>query len=224
MFNLAHIPDGVSDADAVCVTDTLTSGSSGPESARLPLGATVVILGQGHIGLAATMTARLLGARLVVTVKARPGGEATSLAVGADHALNLTEHDVEAEIARLTGGVGVDCAIEASGVLDSFPRAVAVTREGGTIVVLSSLAGDEDATLGIPLRHWGWGLADKTILGTFQRAGSERVTRLLGLVATGRLRPGALPSRTYDLSDIGAALEAVAKRDPDVVKPYLTFS
>ncbi|WPB89265.1 alcohol dehydrogenase catalytic domain-containing protein [Streptomyces malaysiensis] len=221
--NLVPIPDGVTDAAAVCVPDTIASGSTGPEAARFPLGGTVVVFGQGHIGLAATMAARALGVGLVVTVKARPGGEALAQTVGADRALNLAEHDVETEIRQLTAGAGADCAVEASGVAESFARAVAVTRLGGVITVLSSYSGPDDASLSIPLARWGWGIGDKTILSTFQRSGSERLGRLLRLVETGRLDPTPLVTRRYVFDDSERALADLAAREPGHIKPLITF-
>ncbi|MFG2732342.1 alcohol dehydrogenase catalytic domain-containing protein [Streptomyces canus] len=222
-YNLAAIPDAVSDEAAVCVPDTLASGSTGPEAARIPFGGTVVVFGQGHIGLAATMAARVLGAGLVITVKARAGGEELAKRVGADHALNLTEHDIEAEIGRLTAGAGADCAVEASGVVDSFPRAVAVTREGGVVAVLSSYTGPGDAALRIPLAEWGWGVGDKTVLSTFQRCGSERMERLLRLVETGRLDPTVLLTRRYHFDDVERAFADMAARPAGHIKPLITF-
>jgi threonine dehydrogenase-like Zn-dependent dehydrogenase len=219
--NLVAIPDDVDDAAAVCVTDTIASGSTGPECANFPLGATVVIFGQGHIGLAATMTARTLGAGLVITVKARPGGEELARQVGADIALNLTDFDVPDEIARLTGGLGADCVIEATGVISSFSTAVSVTRLGGTTVVLSSYEGGPDASLAIPLASWGAGVGDQRILSTFQRSGSERLGRLLGLVGKGRLDPSPLMGRTYTFDEAVTAIEDVAARR--VIKPLITY-
>jgi threonine dehydrogenase-like Zn-dependent dehydrogenase len=222
-YNLAAIPDDVSDAAAVCVTDTIASGSTGPEAAQFPFGGVVVILGQGHIGLAATMTARVLGAGLVITVKARPGGEELAKKLGADICLNLAEHDVEHVVRKLTAGVGVDCAVEASGVQSSFPTAVAMTREGGTIAVLSSYSGPDDSALSLPLAHWGWGIGDKTILSTFQRCGGERLSRLLRLVETSRLDPSPLLTQAYPFEDVEQALADVAERRPGHVKPLITF-
>ena len=221
--NLVPIPDGVTDAAALCVPDTIASGSTGPEAARFPMGGAVVIFGQGHVGLAATMTARAMGAGLIVTVKARPGGESLAKTVGAHHALNLAEHDIEAEIRQLTSGTGADCAVEASGVRESFPRAVAVTRLGGVIAVLSSYSGPDDASLSVPLAQWGWGIGDKTILSTFQRSGSERLGRLLRLVETGRLDPTPLLTRHYAFDDVERALTEVTAREPGHIKPLITF-
>ena len=222
-YNLVRIPDSVSDAAALCITDTIASGSTGVEAARVPLGGTVVVFGQGHIGLAATATARLQGAGLVVSVKASPGGEDIARTMGADVTLNLAQHDVEKEILALTNGDGADVVIEATGVRSSFPRAVAVTRHGGVIAVLSSYSGPPDATLDIPLADWGWGIGDKTILSTFQRCGGERMTRLLRLVEHGHLDPTPLLTRTYAFEDLPRALGDLKARIPGHVKPLLTF-
>jgi threonine dehydrogenase-like Zn-dependent dehydrogenase len=213
----------VSDAAALGVADTFTSGSTGPEAAAVPPGGIVAVFGQGHIGLAAAAFARATGAGLVVTVKARPGGEDLSAAMGADRMFNVQQHDVQTEILKLTNGVGVDCAIEASGQQSSFPTAVSVTRPGGSIVVLSTYHSARGVDLPIPLAEWGWGIGDKTILSTFQQAGSERVSRLLRLAENGRIDPSPLFTRTYKFAEIEQAFADVANRSRGLIKPLVTF-
>jgi threonine dehydrogenase-like Zn-dependent dehydrogenase len=207
----------------VCATDTLPTGTTALEAAGVRLGGVVAIFGQGHVGLGATAGARAMGAGLVVTVKATPGGEDVSKSMGADLCLNLAEHDVVGDIARLTDGAGVDLAVEASGVIASFPRAVEVTRLGGVIAVLSSYGGPGDATLPIPLAHWGRGVGDKTVLSLFASTGSERLTRLLRLLATGRIDPSALVTHRYQFEDVTRALADVAARRRGLIKPLITF-
>jgi len=221
--NLAIIPANVDDAAALCVTDTLASGTAGPEAAKIPMGGTVVVFGQGHIGLGATAGARVLGAAMVIVVKARPGGEEVASAMGADVCLNLDEHDVVAEIMRHTGGVGADCAVEASGVIASFPRAVEATRTGGVIAVLSSYSGPPDTVLPIPLAHWGWGIGDKTVLSTFAPTGNERLGRLLRLVAAGRIPTAPLLTHHYTFDHAEHAFADVADRTAGLIKPVITF-
>jgi len=222
-FNLVSIPGDVSDEAAVCVPDTIASGSTGPEAAGIPLGGAVAVFGQGHVGLGATMTARAMGAGLVIAVKATPGGDALAHAVGADVLLNMSDHDVVAEIRRLTFGQGADVAIEASGTVAAFPKAVAATRLGGTIAVLSSYAGDSSAQLTIPLEDWGNGIGDKTILSTFQQSGRERMQRLLQLVRFGRLDPSPLITERYSFEETDQALADLFHRKPGLVKPIITF-
>jgi threonine dehydrogenase-like Zn-dependent dehydrogenase len=221
--NLAAIPDRVDDTFAVCATDTLLSGTTGPEAAGVVMGGVVAVFGQGHIGLAATAGARLLGAGLVIAVKASAVNAERSIAMGADCVLTLEEHDVEGEIRALTGGSGVDCAIEASGVVSTFPLSIACTRLGGVVSVLSSYVGPPDASLPIPLADWGWGISDKTILSTMQRASGERLGRLLRLIAGGRIDPAPLISYRYSFDQVQNAFNDLAARKPGLVKPIITF-
>lgn len=221
--NLTLIPDGVDDAAALCVTDTLSSGTTGGEAAAIPLGGTVAVFGQGHIGLGAVAGARAMGAGMVIAVKARPGGDDIAAAMGADVTLNFTEHDVLAEILRLTADAGVDCSIEATGAIASFPRAIEATRTGGVIAVLSSYRGPSDASLSIPLAHWGWGIGDKTILSTFAHTGSERMGRLLRLVHGSRINTAPLLTHRYTLDEAEQAFADVAARRPGLIKPLITF-
>jgi threonine dehydrogenase-like Zn-dependent dehydrogenase len=225
--NLAHIPDGVSDEAALLAVDTLASGSSGIEAANLPLGGVVVVLGQGHVGLAAMVTARLSGAGLVIAVKNSPGGEARGTALGADVVLNHREHDVRGEVLRLTEGRGADCVVEATGVRSVFPLAIELTRLGGVISVLSSYEGapeEGDASLSIPLQHWGWGVGDKRIISTFQLCGSERLGRLMRLLEQGRIDVGEFFTHTYDFDDVERALTELSDSTYGVLKPVIRFS
>jgi threonine dehydrogenase-like Zn-dependent dehydrogenase len=222
-YNCALIPDSVGDESALCATDTLLSGTTGPELAHIPPGGAVAVFGQGHVGLAAVAGAKLFGAGLVIAIKARAGAIDAASALGADVQLNLEQHDVVAEVRRLTGGVGVDCAVEATGVRDSFPTAVTVTRLGGTIAVLSSYSGPEGATLPIPLASWGWGIGDKTIIGTMQRAGGARLGCLLQLIASGRLDPAPLITNRYMFDQVESAFADIANRKAGLIKPVITF-
>jgi isopropanol dehydrogenase (NADP+) len=223
-LNLAPIPEQLSDSGALFVTDTLASGSSGIVSSSLPLGGVVAVFGQGHIGLGATATARLQGAGLVIAVKARPGGEDRARALGADVVLNHAEHDVRGEIHRLTEGAGVDLSVEASGAPSAFSLAVEMTRLGGEVSVLATYTDGGIPELTLPLEHWGWGVGDKKVLSTFQRSGSEHITRLMRLVARGRIDPTPLFTHEYDFQDIERAFDELRSGSAGVVKPLIRFS
>jgi threonine dehydrogenase-like Zn-dependent dehydrogenase len=91
------------------------------------------------------------------------------------------------------------------------------------IVVLSSFSGPSEATLAIPLAHWGWGIGDKTVLSTFARTGSERLGRLLRLVHAGRIDPAPLLTHHYRFDQADQAFADVAARRPGLVKPLIIF-
>lgn len=219
--NLTRIPDGVSDAGALLVTDTLASGSSGIDAANIPLGGVVVVFGQGHIGLGAIMTAKLRGAGLVIAVRASAAGSELAVTVGADVALNLVEHDVLAEIRRRTGGAGADCCVEASGSTTAFSLAVAATRWGGEVSVIATYSDEESLT--IPLQEWGGGIGDKKILSTFQLAGRERMTRLLRLVESGKVPIAPLFTHEYTFDEVERAFGDMRDRSVGVMKPFIRF-
>ncbi|MFC5337108.1 alcohol dehydrogenase catalytic domain-containing protein [Leucobacter denitrificans] len=221
--NLVRIPDGVSDAAALLAIDTLASGSSGVEAANIALGSTVVVIGQGHVGLAATVTAKLQGAARVIVVKNRPGGEDRARALGATVTLNHTDDDVRAEVLRLTDGAGADLVVEASGSTQAFPLAIELTRLGGTTSVLSSYDGAAESSLSLPIEQWGWGLGDKTILSTFQLCGSERISRLLRLLESEPFDPNVFFTHTYSFDEVGRALTELGDSSVGVLKPLIQF-
>lgn len=221
-YNLVAIPSDVSDIAALTVVDSLLSGSSGAEAPDFALGSIIVVIGQGHIGLSATLTASILGASKVIAVKASPGFEEYSYNAGADQVLNLEENDIVAEILNLTNGRGVDCVIEASGQMSSFALALKLCRLGGKISVLSTYEDPENTALQIDLEDWAWGIGDKQILSTFQKCGSERVERLLMLISNNKIDPSFLFTNTLDFADLETVFNAYSSNKGEL-KPLIKF-
>ena len=122
--NLAPIPDGLSDEDVLLVPDIFSTGLSGAESAGIKVGDAVAVFAQGPIGLCATLGAKLRGAALIVAVDHVPARLAMAKRFGADVVINHLEQDPVAAIKRLTGGRGVDAAIEALGRQETFESAL----------------------------------------------------------------------------------------------------
>ncbi len=85
------------------------------------------------------------------------------------------------EILKLTGGRGVDVAIEALGTPQTFESCLRVLRPGG---ILSSL-GVYSSDLKLPLGAFAAGLGDHTIVTTLCPGGKERMRRLMNVVASG---------------------------------------
>lgn len=223
-FNLATIPEAVSDEQAVLVPDTIATGLSGAEAAGIPLGGTVAVFGQGHIGLAAMAGARVLGAGWVVAVKASPKHRDLSRTLGADLVLAESELDAVEEILRLTDGRGVDVALVATGLPEAVANAVKVTRPGGTICDCSHYGGSErPAALGLPLDEWGWGIADKRFVSKLNTPGGERTERILRLIEYGRLDMTPLISHRFSGFDaLLDALDLARSGDASFTKAVVT--
>ena len=126
--NLAKIPDELTDEQVVLLADIASTGISAAESADLQIGDTVAVFAQGPIGLCATAGAKLKGASLIIAVESDPVRIKMSRQMGADTVFDFNQHDVVQEIKRITGGRGVDVAIEALGTQGTFESALRVLR------------------------------------------------------------------------------------------------
>jgi threonine dehydrogenase-like Zn-dependent dehydrogenase len=212
--NLAKIPDELTDEQVVLLADIASTGISAAESANLQIGDTAAVFAQGPIGLCATAGAKLKGASLIIAVESDPVRTRMSKRMGADIVLNQNEVDVVAEIKRLTGGKGVDVAIEALGTQATFENALRVIRAGGTLSSLGVYSGK----LAIPAEPFAAGLANQKIITTLCPGGKERMRRLIELVRHGRLDLVPLITHTFALDKIVDAYKLFGGRLDGVIK------
>jgi isopropanol dehydrogenase (NADP+) len=164
-YNLVLIPKELTDEQAVYATDMLTTGLAGAENAEIPPRGTVVIFAQGPVGLSATICARVLGAGLVVAVESKPDRQKLAIRFGADVVVDPTKRGSVEQILQLTGGIGVDGAIEALGHPVTLENCVKVTRAGGTISHIG-FHGEAGAFLQIPLAEFGMGMVVRNSHGS----------------------------------------------------------
>ena len=212
--NLAPIPDGLTDEQVLMCPDIMSTGFAGAEAANIKIGDVVAIFAQGPIGLCATAGAKLRGASTIIAVDGVNQRLQIARQMGADITLNFNEVDVVEEILKLTGGRGVDSAIEALGLQSTFTNALRVLKPGGT---LSSL-GVYSTDLVIPLNAFHAGLGDNKIVTSLCPGGKERMRRLLNVVASGRVDLGLLVTHEYHLDDIVAAYELFSHQRDGVLK------
>ncbi|HEX2392879.1 MAG TPA: zinc-binding dehydrogenase [Solirubrobacterales bacterium] len=184
----------------------------------------------GGVGTAAIQIARNTGAEVFGTASAAK--HEWILAHGADHAIDYRSQDFEAEVRRLTGGKGVDLAIDALGPA-SFRKDYRLLRPGGRLVMFglseasSSGARNLPAALrslvSMPLATMPWwkslnvmnenkGVFGLNMLSWWDREGSlDRVTEpLLEDVAAGRLEP--VVAEGFPFERAGAAHEFITQR------------
>ena len=138
--------------------------------------------------------------------------------LGADDVVDASRCDPVDEIMKLTGGRGVDVAIEALGIQATFDAALRVLRPGGT---LSSL-GVYSTDLKLPLSAFAAGLGDHTIITTLCPGGKERMRRLMSVIETGRVDLGAMVTHRFRLDDVEAACDLFANQRNGVSKVAIT--
>ncbi|MBA3967151.1 MAG: NAD(P)-dependent alcohol dehydrogenase [Nitrospirales bacterium] len=219
--NLAIIPDSIPDDMAVYTADMLSTGFVGAEHANIPLGGSVTIFAQGPVGLMATVGARLLGAGLVIAIESLPRRKEIAQHFGADIVMDFKEQDPVQTVLDLTGGEGVDAAIEALGAQQAFESCIKVTRPDGTISNIG-YHGDGDYVR-IPRMAWGVGMSDKTIRTALCPGGYERMSRLLRLLETKRVDPTPLTTHRVHFDQIEKAFPMMETKEDGVIKPLIIF-
>lgn len=103
--NLAHIPEGVTPAQALICADVMATGFTAAEEAEIRSGQTVVVLGLGAIGLMAVAAAKKLGAGTVIAAGSERRAECVKLAAeyGADLVLSYRNGSVLYDGMQRTG-------------------------------------------------------------------------------------------------------------------------
>lgn len=220
MANLTPVPDGLSDEQVLMCPDIMSTGFGGAESGRIRIGDTVAVFAQGPIGLCATVGAKLRGASRIITVDGLPERLATSAALGADFTVDFHREDPVERIMELTGGRGVDVAIEALGTQQTFESCLRVLKPGG---VLSSL-GVYSGKLELPLDAFAAGLGDHHLVTTLCPGGKERMRRLLNVVASGRADLRPLVTHRFTLDRIGEAYDLFGHQRDGVLKVAITVN
>jgi threonine dehydrogenase-like Zn-dependent dehydrogenase len=216
--NLALIPDDLTDEQVLMCPDIMSTGFGGAESGNIQIGDVVAIFAQGPIGLCATAGAKLKGASTIIVVDGNDNRLQMARQVGADITLNLQSVDPVTEIMKLTGGRGVDVAIEALGLQQTFENCLRVLRPGGT---LSSL-GVYSKGLNVPLDAFDAGLGDHHIVTTLCPGGKERMRRLMNIIASSKVDLKPMVTHRFKLQDIVEAYDLFSHQRDNVLKVAIT--
>ena len=218
MANLAPVPEGLTDEQVLMCPDIMSTGFAGAERGGVRIGDTVVVWAQGPIGLCATAGARLRGASTIIAVERVPERMEVARKMGADHVIDFSTTDPVDEIMKITEGRGVDVAIEALGLQETFEACLRVLKPGGTLSSLGVYSGD----LKIPLDAFTAGLGDHTIITSLCPGGKERMRRLMNVIMGERVDLEPLVTHRYRLDDIEAAYELFMNQEDGVMKIAIT--
>lgn len=112
---MVKVPEGVSDEQAILISDIFPTGYFGAELAEIKPGDTVAVFGAGPVGLFAIVSAKLLGAGRVFAIDCHEDRLELARGQGAE-VINFDQESPVETLMRLTNGIGVDRAIDAVGV------------------------------------------------------------------------------------------------------------
>lgn len=205
-LNCIPLPDGVSELDAAALgCRYMTAWRAVRERGAVRGGEVAVVMGCGGVGLAAVEIAAVLGAR-VIAVDLDPGKLARAKELGARETLQAHGDDprqLGKEIRKLAGGAGADLAIDALGASATALPGLLSLRKGGRLAQVGLTSKEDDGKIAFPVdmlvnKEW-------SIVGSLGNPHSG-YPELLGMVASGQLRPSALVSRQVGLEEVDAVL------------------
>lgn len=132
--SLHHIPADADDDALVMLSDALPSAyECGVLNGQVKSGSTIAIVGAGPAGLAVLLAAQLHAPLAVVVIDNNAERLATAMRLGATAVVDCRDRQVVADIMNLTGGRGVDSAIDAVGLVATFELCEEIIAVGGTI-------------------------------------------------------------------------------------------
>ena len=211
---------------ALCLEPAYVSFHCVRES-QVRYGDAVAVIGLGALGLLAVRMALLGGAETVIAIDILPSRREWAANNGADHVLDPTEGDAALAVHRLTGGKGVDVAIELAGVYPALSLASRCVRVGGTVCSAGFYQGEAHGMwlgrewhhnrLSIVVPHGcGWGHPPRD----YPRWDSARAHNcIVSMMRKGRLTAPGLIDPVVPL-DEGPAVWGLIKSDPDKVRKF----
>jgi threonine dehydrogenase-like Zn-dependent dehydrogenase len=112
-------------------SDVLGTGWYAADAARVKPGATAVIVGDGAVGLLATLAAKQMGAERIIVMSRNPARQKLARDFGATDIIAARGEEGAARILEMTRGLGADSVLECVGTGESMQQAMQVTRKGG---------------------------------------------------------------------------------------------
>jgi L-iditol 2-dehydrogenase len=196
---LFPIPDHLSYEEAALV-EPFSVGIHACKRANVQPGSTVAVMGMGPVGLLTVAAAKAFGAAEVIVTDLEPLRLEAAKRMGATAAVNVLEEDVVETVRRLTGGEGVDVAIETAGNPKALQSALASVRRGGKVAIVGLPAQDE-----VPFNVPFISSYEVDIFGIFRYANTY--PQGIRFLASGRFDVKSLITDRYPLSQVQEALE-----------------
>jgi alcohol dehydrogenase len=202
--SLHKLPAGVSDEAAVMLSDILPTGFEiGVRNGRVKPGDVVAVVGAGPVGLSAMMTAGLYGASRIIAIDLDDNRLVQAKSFGATDSVNSGGAGWKAELMAMTDGMGVDVAIEAVGIPQTFEMATEIIRPGGTVANV----GVHGTSVELKLQD----LWIKDVAITTGLVSATTTPMLLKLVAQGKLTPEKFATHRFTFASIMDAYDTFAR-------------
>jgi threonine dehydrogenase-like Zn-dependent dehydrogenase len=196
----------------LAISDVLGTGWFAADAANVKPGSTVVVVGDGAVGLLGVLSAKQMGAERIIAMSRNPARQKLAKEFGATDIVTERGNDGVARIKELTKGIGADSVLECVGTQQSMMQSIESTRPGGSI-----------GYVGVP--H-DLALGGEQLFYTLVRlhGGPAPVRRylpnLIKLVLDGKINPGKVFDLVLPLDQVAEGYRAMDERR--AIKTLLT--
>jgi alcohol dehydrogenase len=198
--SLYSFPAGGDEEALVMLSDILPTGfECGVLNGQVKPGDTVAIVGAGPVGLAVLLTAQFYSPAAIFMVDLDEKRLAVAKGFGANSLVNGSDGHAAHHVMELTEGAGVDVAIEAVGLPDTFDICQAIVAAGGRIANVG--------VHGKPVELHLEKLWDRNISLTTRLVDTITTPMLLKMVHSGKLQPQKLVTHRFAMNDIMKAYD-----------------
>lgn len=199
-----EIPSGDLIPSLLATSDVLGTGWYAADAAHVHQGSTVVVVGDGAVGLMGVLAAKELGAERIIAMSRHKDRQELALGFGATDIIAERGDEGVESVKELTRGVGVDSVLECVGTQEAMTQAVECTRPGGSI-------GYVGVPHGVTFDGQAMFFAQRRMLG-----GPAPVRRflpdLINRVLTGKIKPGKVFDLTLPLAQVAEGYRAMDER------------
>lgn len=214
------IPEAIP-MDSACLLScgVITGYGAVVNTARVPSGSSVAVVGTGGVGLNSIQGAALSGADPVIAVDTSDEKLEAAVRFGATHTVNPAKSDAAAEVRAVTHGRGADFAFIAVGAKAAIQQGMTLLCRGGTLVVVGMPAS------GVMAEYEPAQFAhdSQRILGSKMGSADLRtdVPKLIGLYLDGRLKLDELVTGRFPFDRINDAI--ASSRRGEALRNVIVF-
>lgn len=205
---LVPTPGGAPSDDLVpsllAASDVLGTGWFAADAANVKPGATVVVVGDGAVGLLAVLSARQMGAERIIAMSRHESRQKLAREFGATDIVTERGEEGIARIKDLTKGIGADSVLECVGTQESMMQAIQSTRPGGFVSYVGVPHGVslDGAQLFFSHVHLHGGPAPVR----------RYLPQLIDLILNGKINPGKVFDLVLPLEQVAEGYRAMDER------------
>lgn len=205
--NLVRLPENIPfDQGGIAVDAVATPFHAITDRGALKAGEKVAVFGCGGLGIHGIQIAKICGASLVIAVDTIDSVLERAKKAGADEVINPKREKPIQKIKEMTGGIGVDLALEFIGLKETIEQAVTCIRVGGRVVVVG--LGPEAISLQPPTVFVR---SELSFLGSYGSTTLE-IQSVIDLVASGKLNLSDSITERFPLEEVNKGLDHLHRK------------